>query len=142
MLDERLRVLEKHIGKEPPASDPNDRIRRAYAEAYFRAVVEFLQNDNLEHAETYLHRAAVLFPELIQQRDSQWGLFAGVFDYCCRPLCQRPIFRCPSISHPQRADLRQRRHQSPTSQHVCQIAARSKTCQSATSPPFSRQLTQ
>ena len=77
MLDERLRVLEKHIGKEPPASDPNDRIRRAYAEAYFRAVVEFLQNDNLEHAETYLHRAAVLFPELIQQRDTLFELLLG-----------------------------------------------------------------
>lgn len=74
MLNERLAVLEKHIGSEPPASDLNDRVRRAYAEAYFRAVIEFMQNDNLEQAETFLHRAAVLFPPLIQQRDTLYEL--------------------------------------------------------------------
>lgn len=77
MLNERLTVLEKHVGGEPPANDPNDRVRRAYAEAYFRAVIEFLQNDNAEQAETFLHRAASLFPPLIQQRDTLFELLLG-----------------------------------------------------------------
>ncbi|MFN8445496.1 MAG: glycosyltransferase [Caldilineaceae bacterium] len=77
MLNERLAVLEKHVGAEPPATDPNDRVRRAYAEAYFRAVIEFLQNENAEQAETYLHRAAALYPPLIQQRDTLFELLLG-----------------------------------------------------------------
>ena len=40
-------------------------------------MIEFLQNDNSEQAETYLHRAAQLYPQLIQQRDTLYELLLG-----------------------------------------------------------------
>lgn len=88
MLQERLAVLHKHLGPDPLHTEPDAaaptpiiapllQIRRAYAETYLRAVVEYRQIGDAEQAMAYLCQAAKLYPHLLTQRNTLYELALG-----------------------------------------------------------------
>jgi glycosyltransferase involved in cell wall biosynthesis len=78
MIENRLRVLAKHIGPEPANSvDGTANQRRAYGRAYLAAVVEYLQFGNQLQAGLYLHKMASVYPEGLTDTETFYELGCG-----------------------------------------------------------------
>jgi glycosyltransferase involved in cell wall biosynthesis len=73
MLDNRLAVLAKHVGAQPP-SHGDSATHQAYAHAYFRAALEYYQNREPQTAYNCLVEAVRLFPHLLLDRGTYYEL--------------------------------------------------------------------
>jgi glycosyltransferase involved in cell wall biosynthesis len=73
MLDNRLTVLAKHLGPQPPAGGVS-RTHSAYAHAYFRTALEYYQYGDEDAAYTYLLAGARLYPALLLDHATYYEL--------------------------------------------------------------------
>ncbi len=78
MVDNRLRVLAKHLGPEPEhVGGRETSTHRVYGQAYLLSTVEYLQTHNLQRAYESLSRAAELCPQLFLEMQTFYELGCG-----------------------------------------------------------------
>jgi hypothetical protein len=78
MLANRLAVLAKHIGPEPSTVQwQGDELHRAYSLAYFRAVIEYLQNGESEQSYAALLQTVRLDGSRLADVSTQYELACG-----------------------------------------------------------------
>ncbi len=76
MLEGRLAVLKKHLGKEPLRSGSST-AHRAYARAYLGSCVEYWQYGNASKVSECFQRAFLLCPDLMREVDTFYQLGCG-----------------------------------------------------------------
>lgn len=73
MLDNRLVVLHKHLGA-PPTQAGTSAAHGAYANAYLRSAIEYLQTDDTQEGYACLLQAARLLPGLLENHSIYYEL--------------------------------------------------------------------
>lgn len=76
MLNNRLAVLKKHVGEEPP-SENSSLVHRAYGRAYLGSCVEYLQYSDRERAYECFRKLANIYPDLLTETDTYYQLGCG-----------------------------------------------------------------
>jgi glycosyltransferase involved in cell wall biosynthesis len=76
MLNNRLAVLKKHVGKEP-ANSGTSLVHRAYGRAYLSSCVEYLQYGNSDRAYECFQKLSYIYPSLLVEIDTFYRLGCG-----------------------------------------------------------------
>lgn len=75
MLNNRLAVLQKHVGPEPAnENDGSVAERRTYGHAYFTSAIEYMQKGDLGNTLEFLRKAASIYPEILASVDTFYEL--------------------------------------------------------------------
>jgi glycosyltransferase involved in cell wall biosynthesis len=78
MLEERLNVLGKHMGFNPPGSSSLSQVElEAYSRVYLRTAIEYLQIKDQDQAYQCLYEALDILPSLVQFRDIYYEMAWG-----------------------------------------------------------------
>lgn len=78
MHEERMSVLQKHIGPEPSSESTSSSIvHKAYGRVYFKTAIEYFQRGELDKLACYLKKAVSVCPSLLGELDTFYELGVG-----------------------------------------------------------------
>jgi tetratricopeptide (TPR) repeat protein len=98
MHEERMSVLQKHIGPEPPSGSASSSIvHKAYGRVYFKTAIEYFQRGDLDKLAFYLKKSVNSYPSLLAELDTFYEL--GVGD---QPKGQRGHFASIDLARSER----------------------------------------